>query len=740
MSNSLRQALFSLIAGAGAAAWLTAAGCGGGAQPSSASPEIPPAGGISEQFLVEHPSHALNATHTVLLNLEASGGGVRDTGAADGVDEVPFFFERSTDLTLRVTDELAEAPTLVLLDDVGIEVARLGPDHRQQTVTVSGAHTLEVRHPRAGAAEVEAQLVFLRPVGTGPGNAAGPAGANDLAAIEAGKDCVACDLRGIAFQGPAVVQNIRLTLADFTGATISSGVVFLGTDLIGTVFDQVRFQSMGFGKAILTRASFKGATFVRAPDTCEGPLCRTSPDDPNCCFVNCSISFELEEAPGALNQVDFSGATFGATCLRAPDLSGTIFTGATFDDASTVAPSNFAGSDLRGVRFLGSDVRGFDPVGESRYAAASFAGALLSDDVSGVSFSGVDLANVDFRGTDLRRASFAGSTLNAATNFAGANFSGSDFAGVDLTRANLSTAILSASTSFVGATLSDTTAHGANLACLKDQGTGACEFAPQTTQFRGMNLSFVNLSGASLEGADLGATVFSNARLVGANLNFANLKDATLRGALLGVEPGSGATVTQLGGAYMVNVDLTDADLRGADLSGAHLYGTSLLVRTRLDAADFSDALCAGATFSGSLTDTVFNHAVLVNATFNGANLTDAKFDSAYLQGTDFSAATSVAGATLRNAATSTAPGAWMFMEQDGTPFTLEFGATNLGAFAVDRSVICPNNQNGPCTMETLTPVENGPFPPQPPCVPSEQFCFENCLSPPVFSNTPPCQ
>jgi Pentapeptide repeats (8 copies) len=243
-----------------------------------------------------------------------------------------------------------------------------------------------------------------------------------------------------------------------------------------------------------------------------------------------------------------------------------------------------------------------------------------------------------------------------------------------------------------------------------------------------------------LEAADLEGAILDNAVLVGANLNLASLKDVKLRGAQLGTQPGSGAPVTQLGGVFMVNVDLTDADLRGVNLTGAHLYGNSLLIRTKLDSADLSAAICAGAAFSGTLTDTVFNQAVLVNATFNGAVLSDAKFDSAYLQGADFSTASDVTGATLRNAAVATMPGEWMFMEQDGTPFTFPYGATMLGALAADPSVICPNDESGPCTIDKLTPVGTGPFPPQPACVPSEQFCFENCLSPPNFSDKPPCQ
>ena len=86
----------------------------------------------------------------------------------------------------------------------------------------------------------------------------------------------------------------------------------------------------------------------------------------------------------------------------------------------------------------------------------------------------------------------------------------------------------------------------------------------------------------------------------------------------------------------------------------------------------------------------------------------------------------------------STESGSWTFTEQDGTPFTFEYNATQLGAFASDGSVICPSNASGPCTMDKLTPVDNGPFPPKPSCVPTYQFCYENCLDPPVYNQSPP--
>jgi uncharacterized protein YjbI with pentapeptide repeats len=717
------------------------AGCGGDGGGSAAAPETPPAGGISETFLVEHPHAALNATHTVVLDL-SDAPGTPDTGSEPGVDEVPYHFSRRTLLTLAVDDALDPPPQLTLLDGMGAAVLEVGESRRSQTALVFGAYTLRVEGAPPSA-PVESGPVpppaplFLRPTLT----VGGGANAADVARVEAGESCPNCDLRDITLTGtPLQLYAVDLSGADFTGASLTS-VAFFGTDLTGAIFDQTRFDATFFASPILTRASFAQAEFRAAPtQSCDLPSCRTHQDlqPDGCCVIQCNNEILLQGPPASLAMASFSGATFASSCLYAPSLGGASFAGATFDFASSVG-GDFAGSDLRGARFDGTDVMGRDASGEPQpdVSPAAFAGATVSDDVAGAAFAAVDLTGIDFQGTDLRQASFTGSTLTETTNFAGADFSSSDFAGVDLSQTDLSTATLSPATSFAGATLS-AGSHGVNLACLPG-GTGGCAFPQQTTQFKGANLAYVNLNGAGLEEANLERTILDNASLIGARLNLSNLKDASLRGIVAGVQPDSGAQVTELGGAYMVNADLTNADLRSADLSGAHLYGTATLTGVLLDSADLSQAICAGAAFSGSLTDAAFNNAVLVNATFNGANLTGAKFDTAYLQGADFSSASSVLGASLRNAAVSTEPGAWTFTEQDGTPFTFAYGATALGALATDPSVICPDSASGPCGPGTLTP-NNGPFPPQPPCIPSEQFCYENCLNPPNFKNHPPCE
>jgi len=119
----------------------------------------------------------------------------------------------------------------------------------------------------------------------------------------------------------------------------------------------------------------------------------------------------------------------------------------------------------------------------------------------------------------------------------------------------------------------------------------------------------------------------------------------------------------------------------------------------------------------------------LVNCTFSGADLSQTNFDSAYLQGADFSGASSVEGANLSNAATSSMEGEWSFAEQNGMPVNYMYNATVLGALATDPNVICPNGDDGPCTGDKLTPLSMGPYSSVPACVPMPPS-YDNCTRP----------
>ena len=144
-------------------------------------------------------------------------------------------------------------------------------------------------------------------------------------------------------------------------------------------------------------------------------------------------------------------------------------------------------------------------------------------------------------------------------------------------------------------------------------------------------------------------------------------------------------------------------------MTDAHLHGESTnLSNALLDRVDFEGTICSGAVFIGaSMVDATFNNALLVQTRFDGADLTRARFNKSYLHGADFSGAASVNGASLVNSAVALTKGSWSFIEQDGTPFTLMYEATNLGDFALIMNVVCPNGAPGPC--DSFTGCDNAP-------------------------------
>lgn len=716
LAAAARIASLALLAGS--PLWLAA--CGGSSTQDTVV-EILPDGpndprAYTEQFLSRNPGAVLRPGLIAILSLEPTSA-AEDTDTQDGVDAVRYLFDLAAEVDLVLEPDAEHVGALVLRDQRGREVARATAGTTRVSVA-AGHHTLEVHHGDAGNAAAPTQTVFVR-LGTPPG-----------ATLQASANCVGCNF-----------DRASLLSQTFDGLDLSSST-FVSADVESCSFAGANLDGTSWTTATLRNDVFAGASMQHADLSSDVAV-------PTSIF---SCDFRGADLSGAyFDQADIYGATFGDTDPNlAANLSNTSWR--TLVDPcfiTQVEVADFRNVDLSGARFLGTQISGSD-----------FSGALLT----GVDFTGgpgecsqltppqpvvtVCDAECTFgteptsgRNTDFSQAILASTTAPSiqlqgkklsgvilqGTQFTAGEFDGYDLSGSDLTGASL-----------VGAQLNGANLEGATLTGVLFDSVQLNDAALDSLDLRGQNLTGVQLNGASLYEANLQGATLDNAQMVGARLNLSNLKDASLRGVLAGVQPGTSTEVTELAGAYMVNVDLTDADLRGADLSDAHLYGTSQLVRTLLDSADLTGAICAGTAFSGSFNDTVFNQAVLVNATFNGADLTDAKFDTAYLQGTDFSAASSVLSATLRNAQVSTASGSWTFTEQDGTPYTFEYGATALGPFATDGSVICPNEADGPCTPGTLTPVDHGPFPPQPKCVPTYQFCFENCLDPPVYDVHPP--
>lgn len=150
----------------------------------------------------------------------------------------------------------------------------------------------------------------------------------------------------------------------------------------------------------------------------------------------------------------------------------------------------------------------------------------------------------------------------------------------------------------------------------------------------GASLNRANLSGADLSdvdglrGADLSNAHLRSANLIGANLSCAvciaaDLSNANLHHADLSLANLSRADLRNVN---FIDADLSDVRLIDADLSRVHLNGVNLH-RAYLNGADLRGAMCLW---------TDFKIANLSNAKLVGACLDAANFSRAQLRGTNF--------------------------------------------------------------------------------------------------------
>lgn len=731
--------LAALLAGCGGDAGEgTAAGASGtGGEASLVSGPLPDTEAspraYTDAWLAANPGALARLSHLIVLRSDGPLTQV-DPGAGVRVTRLPYHVDRPVTVELSIHASARPVARLELRHESGALVAlHERGDAPIRAVLVPGGHALEVHHAApapAAASGTDAKSAL----------AAAPGAPSAAVRLAAADPPATLFLRASANPSTATV-SIEAS-GDCPGCNFSnadlSGYDFQDKDLRGSLFLNARLVDTVFRGALLTKALLVGTNVAAA----GADFSRSRASGRATLLDGASLDLRVEQCCEAMN--------FNEANLSSADLIDARMTRSSFVDANLsntlLAGTSFAGSDLRGAildgaafmgpghdntNFAGTRLSGASPI-SGRIASMARVDATFQNfnalDLQGVDLSGATLRDATFTGTNLRQVRLVNATpatLFSGQNLSGTDFSGADFAGLDLSQANLAGATLSADTRFEGATLTDGVGRGINLA-------GNQTLPALFAHLKGKDLRFANLSGMSLYQADLQGVDLSGAQLVGANLSFANLKGARLVGARLGSAPGSSGTVTRLQGAYMPDVDLTDADLRSADLSGAHLYGISRpvsLARAQLDSAVLAGAILSGTQFTGSLNDAVLTSAVLVNADFSGANLTNAKFDSAYLQGASFASAASVTGVSLNNAAVSTAPGAWSYTEQDGSPVTYGFGATVLGALATSGVGSCPNGQFGPCTGAKLVPVASGPFPPQPACIPLPPK-YDNCLPP----------
>ncbi|MGD9764189.1 MAG: pentapeptide repeat-containing protein [Candidatus Binatia bacterium] len=147
----------------------------------------------------------------------------------------------------------------------------------------------------------------------------------------------------------------------------------------------------------------------------------------------------------------------------------------------------------------------------------------------------------------------------------------------------------------------------------------------------GARFAWANLTRAVIAGITPGFN------LVGANFKFANLHEAKLRGASLGVQAGPEGGAATLRSAFMTDVDPAEP-ICARSISPGRICTVRRpppISPARGSIPPTRATLCAGARFSGTLNNAVFNKVQLVNTVFNGATLTGAEFDDSYLQGAD---------------------------------------------------------------------------------------------------------
>ena len=147
-----------------------------------------------------------------------------------------------------------------------------------------------------------------------------------------------------------------------------------------------------------------------------------------------------------------------------------------------------------------------------------------------------------------------------------------------------------------------------------------------------------NLIGANLHDVDLRYVDLSSARLEGASLRFARLHGASLMRArllganLIGVQlQGASLERTELHGAWLDGAQLQGAMLRRAQIQGASFDGAQLQAVT-LDYAELQGASFVGAELQGaSLAGAQLQGALFRGAQLQGASLAGANFESASL-------------------------------------------------------------------------------------------------------------
>jgi len=273
------------------------------------------------------------------------------------------------------------------------------------------------------------------------------------------------------------------------------------------------------------------------------------------------------------------------------DLSGADFSGALLEKAlftkSKLSAANFSQALLQGADFGGAD--------------------LTQAKLTQVSAGASQFAEADLRGADLSQADFSGGDF-AASRLNGATLSGAIFDGANM-KAISATECLAAQASFIGCDLSgaDFSQAGLQQARFNDSQLAAGNFSGaicDQAEFYGVQAQQTVFTDTSLRASRADArsqfqqAQFMRAQIVGANWTGAILHAASLEGALL--DDSDFSNVQAQGAifrhALAKGTKFAKADLSGADLNAINLFKGSLR-KTKIDGTLMRDANLYGVDF-----------------------------------------------------------------------------------------------------------------------------------------------
>jgi uncharacterized protein YjbI with pentapeptide repeats len=312
-----------------------------------------------------------------------------------------------------------------------------------------------------------------------------------------------------------------------------------------------------------------------------------------------------------LQGANLAGTNMAGSTLRGSNLSGATFANS-FLTGSDLTYVTFSQASVGGLQIDQSDLTGSDLTGIDLHSLHSMNEIRLDNVVglAGSSLQNLVLSNLSLRYMDLEY-----------TNLAGAQMRGTDFTGADMAQAQLSgpSTDLSESTltsaDMVGASFNQANLTGAHL------NTGELAFATFTG---------TNATSAVFDDADVGGTAFSapDAILNGASFQGANLGASLYSEAQLGE--------VKLQKAVFDGQQIQVPSLANLDFTGASFQGSNFA-----QVSNYSGAKFIGANMSG---------AVFPPGALAGADLTSAILTGAHLAGVDLRAAASIRGITLDQA------------------------------------------------------------------------------------------